>query len=223
MIIRREHNGNFTILPNAVANDQRLSIEAIGVMAYLLSRPPNWTIRHSQLQKACRVGRQKLQRIFRELIQAGYLDRDNDQPRDRHNQFTAYNYVARDVPRKDGVSSSPQVDFVQRDARGLKNGTGNKKEIIITQTNKTPPKSSPRPQAELPLVGDELSEFGRGAQANGMEFVFEYSEPFEAWRLFRGDDGMPLVMAEKIGGRLRRGAWLPSLYPPRRQRAADAS
>ena len=37
-IIRREHKAHFTIVPNAVFADTRLSIEAKGVLGYLLSR-----------------------------------------------------------------------------------------------------------------------------------------------------------------------------------------
>jgi hypothetical protein len=38
-IVRREHRAHFTILPNAIFLDERLSIEAKGVLGYLLSRP----------------------------------------------------------------------------------------------------------------------------------------------------------------------------------------
>lgn len=217
MIIRREHNGNFTILPNNIVNDERLSVEAIGVLAYLLSRPPNWKIRHAQLRKACRVGRQKLQRIIRELIQAGYLDRDDDQPRDRHNHFMAYNYVARDVPVEKGVASRPRVDFVQRRSRRLKIDIANKNELFKTEINNPLLKSSPLPQAGPPLVGEEeLSKFDRAAREAGCSFVFEGSEPFKAWRDFRGDDGMPPIRTLRMDGELRRGCWLQTLYPPKR-------
>jgi hypothetical protein len=219
MIIRREHNGNFTILPNNIVNDQRLSIEAIGVLAYLLSRPPNWKIRHAQLRKAYRVGRQKLQRIIRELIQAGYLDRDDDQPRDRHNHFMSYNYVVRDVP---AVAFVPQVDFVQRRSRRLKNDPDNKNESLKTEISNPLLKSSPLPQAQLPLVGEEeLSEFDRAAREAGCSFVFAGSEPFKAWLDFRGEDGMPPIRTLRVDGELRRGCWLQTLYPPTSERASQ--
>ena len=42
-IIRREHRAHFTVLPNAIFVDQRLSIEAKDVLGYLLSRPNKWS------------------------------------------------------------------------------------------------------------------------------------------------------------------------------------
>ena len=38
VIIRHKHNGSFTILPNAIFNDDRLSLAAKGLLGYLLSR-----------------------------------------------------------------------------------------------------------------------------------------------------------------------------------------
>ena len=37
-IVRREHRAHFTIVPNAIFVDTRLSIEAKGVLGYLLSQ-----------------------------------------------------------------------------------------------------------------------------------------------------------------------------------------
>ena len=72
-IIRREHRAHFTIVPNAVFADTRLSIEAKGVLGYLLSRPRKWRVRPEHVARTLNVGRKKLQRIFRELIGAGYV------------------------------------------------------------------------------------------------------------------------------------------------------
>ena len=63
-IIRREHNAHFTIAPNAVFVDTRLSVEAKGVLGYLLSRPHMWQVRHEHVARTLKVGRKKLQRIF---------------------------------------------------------------------------------------------------------------------------------------------------------------
>jgi hypothetical protein len=58
-----------------------------------------------------------------------------------------------------------------------------------------------------------LTAFGRIAFASGMQFIFEDSEPFRAWRAFRGEDGMPPIDVRIVGGTRRRGVWLPSFYP----------
>ena len=100
-IIRREHTANFTILPNEIFFDARLSIETKGVLAYLLSRPRTWSVRQENVGRALNVGRKKLQRIFRELIGAGYLSREQRIVDGR--LFGEIDYVVRDVSENSPV------------------------------------------------------------------------------------------------------------------------
>jgi len=102
-IVRREHRAHFTIVPNAVFTDDRLSIEAKGVLGYLLSRPHKWRVRLEHVGRTLKVGRRKLQRIFRELIGAGYVTRQRQRIADGH-RFGELDYVVRDVP---GPTHSP--------------------------------------------------------------------------------------------------------------------
>jgi hypothetical protein len=97
-IVRREHRAQFTIVPNAIFLDDRLSIEAKGVLGYLLSRPHSWLVRLDHVGRTLRIGRKKLQRIFRELIGAGYVTREQPRTADAH-RFREIDYVVRDVPR----------------------------------------------------------------------------------------------------------------------------
>jgi hypothetical protein len=77
-----------------------------------------------------------------------------------------------------------------------------------------PPNPLPSSVATPRATEDGLTELGRRqALANGMRFAFENSEPFTAWRRFRGEDGMPPIDLRKINGTWRRGSWFPSLYP----------
>lgn len=96
-IVRREHRTQFTIVPNAIFLDDRLSIEAKGVLGYLLSRPHSWQVCLDHVGRTLRVGRKKLQRIFRELIGAGYVTREQSRTADAH-RFREIDYVVRDVP-----------------------------------------------------------------------------------------------------------------------------
>ena len=96
-IVRREHRAQFTIVPNAIFRDDRLSIEAKGVLGYLLSRPHNWQVRLDHVGRTLHIGRKKLQRIFRELIGAGYVSREQARTAGAH-RFSEIDYVVRDVP-----------------------------------------------------------------------------------------------------------------------------
>ena len=106
-IVRREHKAQFTIVPNAVFADARLSVEAKGVLGYLLSRPHNWHVRLDHIGRTLLVGRKKLQRIFRELIAAGYVTREAQRIVDGH-RFGEIDYVVRDVPAAVDKSARPR-------------------------------------------------------------------------------------------------------------------
>ena len=96
-IVRREHRAHFTIVPNAVFADARLSVEAKGVLGYLLSRPHKWRVWLEHVARTLKVGRKKLQRIFRELIGAGYVTPAPQRFAAGH-RFGELDYVVRDVP-----------------------------------------------------------------------------------------------------------------------------
>lgn len=74
-IIKADLQHPFTAVPNASIRDPRLKLETLGVLTKLLSYPTDWVVCITALQRECRVGRDKLQRIFRELEAAGYMAR----------------------------------------------------------------------------------------------------------------------------------------------------
>jgi hypothetical protein len=65
----------FYILRNDIADDSRLSLSAMGLLVYLLSRPSDWFVCESQLRKKWRVGRDKLRNLLTELVNAGYAQK----------------------------------------------------------------------------------------------------------------------------------------------------
>lgn len=220
MIIRRKHKSRFTIVPNAIFEDRRLSVEAKGALGYLLSRPHDWTVRHTQLQETLGVGRKWLDRIMQELIAAGYVKRDREQGRDEHNRFTTYNYVVADEPDAADQPRAAHVPVVstahrRRPLRDTDNGN-KKEEITKKSNNKLPLPLAAEPVERSQAIRLEWTEFGRAAQANGMYPVWEGSKPYESWLAFRGSDGMPPFDRAIQDGVSRRVVWLPSLYPPSR-------
>jgi hypothetical protein len=73
-IIRiHKKTGNYSIIDNTASQDDGLSLEALGFMAYLLPKPDNWQIRNTDLMKRFTIGRDKCSRILKELETAGYL------------------------------------------------------------------------------------------------------------------------------------------------------
>lgn len=98
MIIRRRHNGNFTVIGNAPMDDKALAAEALGVLCYLRSRPDNWTVLPRQLQDRFGCGRDRIYRILKELIQAGYIIRR--QLRGADSTWKSLEYLVLDEPNQ---------------------------------------------------------------------------------------------------------------------------
>jgi len=63
----------FTIVSNAVAQDERLSMRALGLLVRLLSRPDNWETNSATLAREFNVGREQMQGVLRELSELGYM------------------------------------------------------------------------------------------------------------------------------------------------------
>ena len=60
-------NRNFTIIPNDLVNDERLTFEALGLLTYLLSQPDDWRVVPGQIKNRGGVGRNKTYQLIKEL------------------------------------------------------------------------------------------------------------------------------------------------------------
>jgi hypothetical protein len=65
-------SGNFYILRNQIAEDDSLSLQAIGLLIFLLTRPDNWEVSENHLRKKWKIGRDKTRSLLAELSEAGY-------------------------------------------------------------------------------------------------------------------------------------------------------
>lgn len=105
-ILRRNRNANYTAIPNAVAEDERLSLEARGLLLYLLVKPEKWEVRISDIQKRCGIGRDKAYRLINECIEAGYIDRATE--RDASGRMLRQVYIVRDEPANQPLPENPK-------------------------------------------------------------------------------------------------------------------
>lgn len=71
-IVKSKHASDYTVLPNDIFRDN-LSIEAIGLLAVLLSNKHDWVIYKTTLHSTIGIGREKLDRVFKELQEKGYI------------------------------------------------------------------------------------------------------------------------------------------------------
>ncbi len=87
-----------------LAQDKRLKLEDIGLLTYLLSRPPNWQVRTKELQDRFGVGDHKLRQILNRCKQHGYIRRTrirNKEGRYISSRIEVYAQPHRDYPHVD--------------------------------------------------------------------------------------------------------------------------
>lgn len=73
MIVRRKHTANFTTIGNVLFEDERLALDEVGLMSWLLSRPNDWEVRRPQLRARFKLGRDGMRRIMRSLLRLGWV------------------------------------------------------------------------------------------------------------------------------------------------------
>jgi hypothetical protein len=74
--IRRQRRPNrYTVLDNKVIYDTRLSWRALGLLAYLLSKPDGWETDAQRLAALRKEGRDAVRSALNEIEAAGYLVR----------------------------------------------------------------------------------------------------------------------------------------------------
>lgn len=84
----------FVVLFRDVAQDARLSLEARGLFAMMVSLPENWNYSVSGLAGKAGCGKDKIRRLLKELQEVGYLIRE--QSHDGGGKFSGNVYVLQD-------------------------------------------------------------------------------------------------------------------------------
>lgn len=72
-IYRNIEKKEFTRIDNSLINDEGLSYKARGILAYLLSKPDNWTVSIGDISnKSEKDGKESIKSAFKELVDKGY-------------------------------------------------------------------------------------------------------------------------------------------------------
>ena len=97
-LIRGHHDfdDHFAQIPNAWLRDGRVSLEARGLLAQIMSHRPGWNLSINSIAHQNNVGRDKVRRILDELIEAGYLERSESQAHNDKGHLAGYDYITCD-------------------------------------------------------------------------------------------------------------------------------
>jgi len=96
LIKRTKRVKNFTHLGNEIFASN-LSAESLGVLCYVLHLPDDWIVRKKQLMSHFGMGRDKVNNIFKELKEAGYIA-EVIKIRGNGGKFDGVNYIVYDSP-----------------------------------------------------------------------------------------------------------------------------
>ena len=132
----------FIVLYREAAQDVRLTLEARGLLALMVSLPENWEYTVSGLAVKAGCGKDKVRRLLKELQAVGYLVRE--QSHDRGGKFAGNVYILQDeAPPLSGNTdngenrqrSEPSTEKPLTDSAAQKNKEEKKKDL------KEPPKA----------------------------------------------------------------------------------
>lgn len=125
-------NENFTTVSNIPLQNRDLSWKAKGLLVYLLTLPPTWEVRLSDLENRSTDGRDSTNGGIKELIDHGHITRV---PVTEKGKFQGYDYTVTDEPQKT-ATGFPQR-FTRNGSPATENPTLVKTQGVNTKEVKT--------------------------------------------------------------------------------------
>ena len=164
MFMRSDHMNNFTMAQNDLIQDDRLSLEARGLMMYILSLPDDWAFSVKGLANQCKVSEATVNRLVNELKTCGYIVINKKQ--NKRGQFGAYEW-----------------DIIEN-AETVKNRTSENTELGKNRTSESPSlgKSGDIQSTNINKVlnitkGEKIKEKNPGKKADAFDAILETLNP----------------------------------------------
>lgn len=129
----------------ATLQDRRISFEARGLLAYLLSKPTNWEVSIGDLMNEGDCGRDRIYRILRELQRAGYVQRNGVR---EHGRFVALRYEVSESP----FTENPYTEKPYTENPQLHNKEKKQKKEEAAPRAKKRSATTPTPSPEIEAV-----------------------------------------------------------------------
>ena len=129
MVIRVKKENNFTIIPNSLLKDKRLSLKAKGLLCQLLSFPESWDYSISGLSQVTGEGKTSIRSALDCLDKAGYVERKFI--RDESGKFLKQEWTIYEMSKLD--TNLPESGFPPADNPST--GNGHNKELTNQEQN----------------------------------------------------------------------------------------
>lgn len=175
-LIKNNIKGAFSVIPNALINDNTISDRARFLFIHMASKPDDWVFYNEVLCKAMGYGEDTLRKYVAELSAAGWLTRE--QIRNKDGQFDHWAYTLYPQPYK-------QVTVSEKDRTGKtpsrkKSGVNNKdltlikKEVNNKESERTH-ENLPEPMQDWVEVAQAMAEYAEGEGATQWRFMCQVS------------------------------------------------
>ena len=133
-IIRVQKTDCFAQIPNSTLQDGSISLEAKGLLCFMLSKPTDWTFYKSQVMAETGCSRDRFNRMWNELIKAGYLRKY----RKELENLLHYDFILHDTSTDNSRSTCFQSSETQAtEVQATEDPTTTKTDLTKTDFTKT--------------------------------------------------------------------------------------
>lgn len=136
-IHRMPRKNNFTIIPNKILNNANLTWETRGLISYLISKPDDWCISVGQLIKAGPSSRRVIYRMLKELQNAGYIVKVQENEKGRFGSVVYELYEEPFIQNEQTVNKRNDRLHENRNTVDRCNGIGSTTNIVINNKDIT--------------------------------------------------------------------------------------
>lgn len=227
MIVRRAwQEGRFTTIPNEILQRTDLSFEALGLLVSLLSRPPNWEVSLDVILKQRagketpgKIARDKLQRLFKELRDAGYakLERVYECGRLTGSRYAIYDQPQTDEETAEGFESrEPEkpVSTENRNFRRPEKQAAGKAGSHIEKTDRSKIKNSEKEPWRARHGSQRNARTRRADEPARTFWVRQDSDEGRAWDAYKRRHGASIPWKSSTNHPGGPGWWFEAERPP---------
>lgn len=175
-IRRGVRNASYSVVPNHVFEDIRLSMEARWLLGYLLSKPDNWAVVIGDIVKKGGCGRDKARKMIAELVEYGYAEREQVR---EDGKFGASVLVIYDEPRHQEAAQTPAATGSETESVAFLPQTDLPATAKPSPDSPSPAKSAHSNNSNIP----NTDSLGASAEEGGLKRVDrkKISRDFTLW------------------------------------------
>lgn len=189
---RKTRLNDFTILPNRLLKDKRLSFKSRGILAMMLAMPDDWQTYASWIEEQGTEGKEALQSAFKELEHYGYLSRqrvlDPITKKFTCHQWSWFDepydgFPASGFPAGGKAATTKYPLYQEQNNQESKESAFPKAEIGFSSKPKPEPKAKQLAKIIPPTNHPSEREFNEFLALKDLQYIIDYKpELYDTWQ-----------------------------------------